>query len=145
MVSLIRKGDENKILEIDKTVKNKFKFSWLMQTIKLKVKLNGKEEEVEEKLEDYIAKTDQPGQAQCTYCKELINYGSRGVISLKEHAQKVKHKQHICTHRTNYALSSSGFVNVDPLKSTTKSLTSLVDRKAHSEVIPNNYFHILFI
>ena len=68
----------------------------------------GKNTDVVEKLADYIAKCDVPGKAQCLYCDDTINYGSRGCLALVEHATKgKKHAEKVALRQTNYSLGSA--------------------------------------
>ena len=47
------------------------------------------------------------GKAQCLYCDDTINYGSRGCLALVEHATKgKKHAEKDALRRTNYSLGS---------------------------------------
>ena len=88
-----------------------------------------------------------PGKAQCLYCDDTINYGSRGCVALVEHATKgKKHAEKVALRRTNYSLGSALVIPTTsfageltehitrPSSSTCKPLTALADRKAHSEV-----------
>lgn len=133
------KLNQSMVAEMDKAsgIKNKFKWSWLDQCVTVKIK----NESVSERLSDYITKEGTtPGKCKCIYCGDVISYGSRGMISLKEHANKVKHLEHIERRRSNYLLSSAYLSNPTEeehlVLPTTSSvpLTCLADRKVHSEV-----------
>ena len=156
-MKLLTKENEALVKDINKDVKNKFRWSWLERTITLTVKIGKNTEDVVEKLGDYIAKCDVPGKAQCLYCDDTINYRSRGCVALVEHATKgKKHAAKVALRRTNYSLgsafvipsTSSASVNASELteymtrpSSTCKPLTALSDRKAHSEVGCPVYLH----
>lgn len=117
------------VLEIDKDIKNKFRFAWLQQDVSLNIA--GKP--VTEKLEKFIAKTELPGQAKCMYCNETIAYGSRGVVAFKEHAQKKKHISILKDLQTNYSLNSE----LQPTSSSNNSNLHVPfsDRKMQCEVL----------
>lgn len=147
MVRLIEKADTSVIAEIDKDVKNKFRWAWLEKSVTLSVKIGKKTEEVTELLRDYVGKCDVAGKAQCLYCSELINYGSRGCIALIEHAKGKKHCEKVAIRRTNYSLGSAFKLSVGSevketlvvpafaaTSSKSKPLVPLADRKSHSEV-----------
>ena len=53
--------------EIDASCKNKWMWDWLTEK-----DVNG------DFLSDYIKKVDQPGVAICSWCKEILKYGSSG-------------------------------------------------------------------
>ena len=51
--------------------------------------------------------------AQCLYCDDTINYGSRGCLALVEHATKgKKHAEKVALHRTNYSLGSAFVIEI---------------------------------
>ena len=53
------------------------------------------------------------GNAQCLYCDDTINYGSRGFLALVEHATKgKKHAEKDALRRTNYSLGSAFVVEI---------------------------------
>lgn len=90
MVRTLTKDEESRVAEIDKDVKNKFKWEWLDKTVKLDVKIGKQTQSASETLASCIKKSDIAGKALCVYCNDLINYGFRGCIALVEHATKVK-------------------------------------------------------
>ena len=71
------KHESSRVREIDVKIKNKFRFEWMETTVLLKSK---KCNECEVKLGDSIEKVDVPGKAQCSYCNDVINYGSKGKV-----------------------------------------------------------------
>ena len=89
-MKLLSKENEALVKEIDKDVKNKFRWSWLEKSVTVRVKIRKNTEDVIERLFDYIDRTDVPWKAQCLYCDDTINYGSRGCVALVEHATKRK-------------------------------------------------------
>ena len=66
---------------IDKDIQNKWVWNWLLE-----------KEVNDDYLSDYVRKIDQPGVAICTWCKELLHYGSSGKKRLKLHAIQNKEK-----------------------------------------------------
>ena len=53
------------------------------------------------------------GKAQCLYCDDTINYGSRGCLALVEHATKgKKHAGKVALRRTNYSLGSAFVIEI---------------------------------
>ena len=65
------------IKEIDKGVKNIFRWEWLQE-----------KDCNDSFLSDYISKVDLPGKVVCTICKALISYQSSGKKDVKNHAKK---------------------------------------------------------
>ena len=63
------------VKDINKDVKNKFRWSWLERSITLTVKIGKNTEDAVEKLADDIAKCDVPRKAQCLYCDDTITTG----------------------------------------------------------------------
>ena len=52
-------------------------------------------------------------RAQCLYCDDTINYGSRGCLALVEHATKgKKHAGKAALRRTNYSLGSAFVIEI---------------------------------
>ena len=72
-MKLIKQGDEALVKEIDKSVKNKFRWSWLDRTVTISVKIGNSTEELVEKLADYIVKCDVAGKSQCLYCDKITS------------------------------------------------------------------------
>ena len=92
----------------DQSVKNKFRLPWMQQKVDLTIKIGGVSRDVEENVGDFLQKVSMPGKAQCRYCNDLINYGSRGLPSIKDHARSDKHKKGLSLRLSNYSLS--GFI-----------------------------------
>ena len=69
---------------IDKGIKSKWVWNWLLQ-----------KDVNYEYLSDYVRKIDHPRVAICTWCKELLHYGSSMKKRLNLHAiqNKEKHKK----------------------------------------------------
>ena len=64
----------------------------------------------------YLEATLPPGKAQCLYCDDTINYGSRGCLALVEHATKgKKHAEKDALRRTNYSLGSAFVIEILPV------------------------------
>jgi len=67
---------------IDEGVKNRFKWSWLLETLQVEgttLSLN------------CFSKIKQPGKAICNICNHVINYGTSGKIALRKHMMHPKH------------------------------------------------------
>ena len=158
------KEEESRVSEIDKDVKNKFKWEWLEKIVKFDMKIGKQTQNVSEPLANFIKKSDIAGKALCVYCNDLINYGSHGCIALMEHATKVKkHAENVSLRRSNYSLGSAFNKRKDTGQTSSKDVTSWVtlaqpqtsdenntvsvpftpiaDRQAHSEVITEYLFH----
>ena len=70
------------LTSIEKGVKNKFKWEWMMETDPKGTTLG-----------DYIRKIDVAGLCICLWCNmKQINYGSSGKKVLKQHALCQQHK-----------------------------------------------------
>ena len=76
MVRTLTKEEEFRVSEIDKDVKNKFKWEWLEKIVKFDVKIGKQTQNVSEPLANFIKKSDIAGKALCVYCNGLIRYGS---------------------------------------------------------------------
>ncbi|KAH3742121.1 hypothetical protein DPMN_048856 [Dreissena polymorpha] len=142
-----RTNDSHKILEIDKLVKNKFKWEWLQTTVDVNKKAIP--------LSEWIRKIDCPGKAKCIPCEKIVNYGSCGKVSLDEHCNSVDHISKVKTLSSNERLPSSftgvgnkndAHYGIRPMfvskiqtttssESTTKPVTSFEDRTAQAQVI----------
>lgn len=108
MFKLLSREDESRVQEIDKDIKNKFKWKWLEKQVTISVKFHRTTQNVTETLAAFVKKVDIPGKALCIYCNDLINYGSRGCIALTEHASKVKkHVANVAIRKSNYSLGSA--------------------------------------
>nr|XP_006811877.1 PREDICTED: ankyrin repeat and protein kinase domain-containing protein 1-like [Saccoglossus kowalevskii] len=77
MVKLVTKNNASAVQEINKDIRNKFCWAWLDKEVTLTVRSRKEDEVVTEKLSDFIGKCEVFGKAQCLYCNDLINYGSR--------------------------------------------------------------------
>ena len=66
-IKFVERSARYSIKNIDRSAKNKFKWSWLEDTDKSGVYLS-----------DYIRKTDRDDIAFCTLCSDEIRYGSSG-------------------------------------------------------------------
>lgn len=163
MVKTLTKDDESRVLEIDKGIKNKFKWQWLEKTVTFEVKIGKETQTVTESLASFIKKVETPGKALCVYCNDLISYGSRGCVAFVEHAKFKKHAQKVADRRSNYSLGSAFTKRKDTGETSTKDVTSwgtlarptsttstnennaessetvpftpIADRQAHSEVL----------
>ena len=87
MLPKLTDKDAQKVKEIDVSVSNKWKFEWL--DCKVNISQGTNRDDV--RVGDCFDKISLTGQAQCRLCKKVTNYGSRGLVSLKEHIQSSKH------------------------------------------------------
>lgn len=70
------------VKEIDKDIKNKFRWDWLEAR-----------DDDGHYLSDYIRKLDTPGQAKCIICNDIIKYASSGKKAVVGHGNSKNHKQ----------------------------------------------------
>ena len=85
MFCKLSQGKETAVTEIHATVKNKWNERWLEEKIKANMTLtrrkDGVSREVEVCVGDSFHKINQPGQAFCAWCYEIIRLGSKGKIA----------------------------------------------------------------
>jgi hypothetical protein len=62
--------------DLEKSVKNKFRWDWLSEEVESKSLFRGKT--LKGKIGDCIRKVDVAGRAQCTWCNDVINYEAAG-------------------------------------------------------------------
>ena len=77
MERIIEKCDEAQLLEIDKGVKNKFRWEWLDKYINV-VSID-QQKTISVRVGDFIKKVD---KALCTVCSSAVIYGSRGFSAI---------------------------------------------------------------
>ncbi|KAK6964629.1 DNA repair and recombination protein RAD54 [Biomphalaria glabrata] len=77
------------LIQIDKSVKNKFKWEWLEE-----------KDGMGHFLSSYIRKLEEPGVAWCIVCKEKIKYGTAGRKSILNHTISKKHQSSKTTQST---------------------------------------------
>ncbi len=80
MVKIITEENESAVKDIG-GVHNKYRWAWLQKTVVQGENRKKNTEDIVEKLADFISKVDESGKAQCNYCRDLINYGSRGCVA----------------------------------------------------------------
>jgi hypothetical protein len=94
MPSRVVERDSNKNLEIDKGIRNCWKWEWLERFV------DGNP------VRQNIRKIDSRGLARCEVCnKKEINYAGRGWKSLEQHLKKKLHIDNLKIKRTYYSLS----------------------------------------
>ena len=141
-----RTTDSHKIQSIDKDVKNKFKWEWLETSIPVSFSSGSKDVLMLE----WIRKLDIAGKAKCLPCEKVINYGSRGKVSIVEHCKSADHgsKVKLLSENQKLPASFSGsngdrssaygihpFFGVSrPTEPVPKPVVSLEDRTAHAQV-----------
>jgi len=87
-----RKAD---IKEIEKGIKNKFKWTWLEEKDKDGYFLS-----------DYVRKLNTAGQAKCIICNEIIKYASSGKKAVLGHGNTENHRRRRKERDSNQTLSS---------------------------------------
>ena len=68
MAKIVERTEEDRISSIDSIVKNRFSWKWLEKSVAVK--------DTKVLLGEFVRKIDQPGKALCTWCNDIINYGS---------------------------------------------------------------------
>ena len=102
-MELNREIDDGHLKMLEKTVKNKFRWHWLEATVEISVKGERKTTP----LIEWIRKIDVPGKAKCILCDKIINYSSRGRVSLTEHCKSNAHFEKLNIKSSNYTLGVS--------------------------------------
>lgn len=102
-MSVLERKDASRVKEIDKHIKNKFRWDWLEREI---VDTVGKKE-VTTLFCDFIRKIDRPGKALCTWCQDTIDYGTRGFKALEAHAKRQKHVNKLEERKTNFSIAGA--------------------------------------
>ena len=102
-MELNREIDDGHLKTLEKTVKNKFRWHWLEATVEISVKGERKTTP----LIEWIRKIDVPGKAKCILCDKIINYSSRGRVSLTEHCKSNAHFEKLNIKSSNYTLGVS--------------------------------------
>ncbi|XP_061735326.1 uncharacterized protein LOC133538062 isoform X1 [Nerophis ophidion] len=118
-MSVLERKDASRVKDIDKHVKNKFRWDWMERTI---TDIVGKKE-VTILFGDFIRKIDRPGKVLCTWCQDNIEYGSRGFKALEVHAKRQKHMKQLEARKTNISLA--GTLGCQPKVSKTYGLDPL--------------------
>ena len=91
----IVRREECNVKLIDALVKNKWRWTWM-----------------EEEHTDgvvfgvYMRKITKPGYALCLWCDAPVNYGGKGLSSIKQHASTDVHQANRKTRETNYLVNS---------------------------------------
>ena len=93
-----RDGGEADPKEIDKSVKNRWNWSWCDRVF-----LEGTPDQ--HLVGDCFRKLYNPGEAWCLWCNDGIRYGNGGLKTLRQHATGDKHKKRYRERRTNYCLN----------------------------------------
>jgi hypothetical protein len=119
---LLKRGDSLK--EIEKDVKNKFRWDWLDFEVEIcgfKVKIG-----------DSVCKRTEPGLAFCTLCSKDIKYGGRGRAVIVQHLNQKDHQKRLKAQRESMMIS----VQSDVIAVTTRPSqgVTLKDRVANQEV-----------
>nr|XP_047145783.1 uncharacterized protein LOC124818745 isoform X2 [Hydra vulgaris] len=89
------------ISEIDKNIKNKFRWNWLQE-----------KDYNDEHYSAYITKINKAGAVRCTICNKDFYYGSEGKKSLLSHSKSKMHRQNCAMIKSNEAIPSSFFTNL---------------------------------
>ena len=91
--------DKANIDEIDKGMKNLFRWNWLEKLVIINVV--GKES-MTAVLAECIRKVNECGRVLCVFCNDFVRYASRGCI--EDHTKTKKHVAVMKTQLTNYTL-----------------------------------------
>ena len=75
MPKFITIEDAERIKQLEKEIKNKFKFDWLQCTVSAQIL--GKEEVINCYVGETIKKIDLPGMAICDLCNVTITYAAK--------------------------------------------------------------------
>ena len=81
------------LLDIEKTVKNKFKWIWLDERDGNNVVLSS-----------YVRKLPQPGIAYCLHCEARLDYSKKGKSFIHRHANSSAHVKKWKAHSSNQSL-----------------------------------------
>lgn len=123
---------------IDDGVKNRFKWSWLQETLQVEgctLSL------------DCFSKIHEPGKAVCNICNQPINYGANGKTALRKHMEHPKHinkwriqqqNMHIEITPTDNAIVAAAHSECP------RSIPTLCDRVAQNQVSFFCLFNNLF-
>ena len=123
-----------RLKDIEKSVKNKFRWDWLDHEVLIagsKVKIG-----------DTILKREEAGLAWCSLCCKDIRYASRGRAVIVSHLEKGIHVDEVKAQRENLKIKVDREDGVTGVKRDTHGVT-LKDRIAHQEV-GNNLLVIRF-
>ena len=131
---LVTKNDPS-VADIDKSVRNKFKWQWLQEKVDYSFK-TGKLAGVTQHIivGKVLAKSTKPGYAWCNVCEDEINYGSSGKRALKIHLQQAKHITKYQLRVENQKIVSSKEPGV-PLITTSRAENQVV---SISDVVAQN-------
>ena len=76
-------SQEHIVRELDKTVKDKWKWQWLLEDVEVVIKPGWAKEKCN--IGEFGRKVNLPGKMKCTLCDKFVNYGSRGKVAIKFH------------------------------------------------------------
>ncbi|KAL5010546.1 hypothetical protein ScPMuIL_012851 [Solemya velum] len=79
LATIIDRNNEQRVEEIDKGMKNCFRWMWLERQVDIG--------ETTVSLSEHIRKVDLPGKALCVLCNAIISYDSRGVRNIEDHCE----------------------------------------------------------
>lgn len=94
----VEREDKICVRDIDKSVKNKWNWSWLETSVG------------DIAMDAYIRKLPAPEKAYCLWCQSSINYSTSGIKALRSHASSDKHCAHISTRKSNYRLTGNYYL-----------------------------------
>ena len=77
-MELNREANDENLKNLEKAVKNKFRWHWLETTVEITLKGERKAKS----LIEWIRKIDVPGKAKCIVCDKIISYSAQGRIVL---------------------------------------------------------------
>lgn len=144
MPRIVNRNDSS-IKEIDKGLKNRFKWEWLNKSVEVededKIKYKIKFDLCFEKL--YV-----PGRVLCTHCNDEIKYGTSGKKALEMHVKNPKHIKAWKTRKDNMELCVTSN-EISAVTGDANPFVPLCDRSVTTQVrffflsISHNYLAIM--
>lgn len=102
-MAVIKRKFAFRVKEIDKIVKNKFRWEWLEKEVATKIG----QKTVKHLFSNFVRKIDHAGKALCTWCKDTLDYGGRGFKGLESHTKSKRHVQEVKSRTTNYSIAGT--------------------------------------
>ena len=122
MSRILDRNEEHIVRELEKGVKEKWKWTWLDDSTE--ITLPNSSEKVKCNYGEFIRKINTPGKATCTLCDKLMNYGNRGKACLKSHFLTEEHRRRVKLRRTNYVVQAGASSSSTPSTSATVASSS---------------------
>ena len=103
MFRKLSQGEKTAVTNIDATAKNKSKWRWLEEKVKINVTLTRKKDRVSREVVcvgDSIHKINQPGHALRAWCHESIWYGFKGKLAHHHSSQENFPRTSLCPRKS---------------------------------------------